>query len=202
MYEIHNTVSVTSDKFDTARLTKLTSVGSLVGWIGTIAIAASLQSVASLDYIVLGISLFWLVLTVGVVMYAKPGTPAALRKNIVWKYWLGASVVGIVINIVAALLVTTGVSGGDPIQETVPMQFGVMLPWLAIYAGGYLLPAIYRRNSPALNSIERGIYAAAGLIALGLTGLLAVRPGLYPVMVLALAVLSLAPIFTVRYRES
>lgn len=110
--------------------------------------------------------------------------------------------VGIVINLVAALLVTTGVASGEPIQETVPMKFGVMLPWLAIYAGGYLLPAIYRRNSPALNSTERGIYAAAGFIALGLTGLLVVRPGLYPVMVLALAVLSLAPILTVRYRES
>lgn len=80
MCKVHNTVGVTSDKFDTARLTKLTSVGSLVGWIGTIAIAASLQGVASLDYIVLGISLFWLVLTVGVFIYANPETPAALKK--------------------------------------------------------------------------------------------------------------------------
>lgn len=191
-----------SNKFDTARLTKVTSVGSLIGWIGTIAIAAGLQSVASLDHTVLGISLFWLVLTVGIVAYVKPGTPVALSQNPVWKYWLGASVVGIAINIAAALLVTTGVVSGDPIRETIPMQFGVMLPWLAIYAGGYLLPAVYRRNSPALNSIERGIYAVAGFVTLGLTGLLAVRPSLYPVMVLALAVLSLVPILTVRYRES
>ena len=110
-----------------------------------------------LDHTVLGISLFWLVLTVGIVAYVKPGTPVALSQNPVWKYWLGASVVGIAINIAAALLVTTGVVSGDPIRETIPMQFGVMLPWLAIYAGGYLLPAVYRRNSPALNSIERGI---------------------------------------------
>jgi hypothetical protein len=39
-------------------------------------------------------------------------------------------------------------------------------------------------------------------VTLGLTGVLAVRPSLYPVMVLALAVLSLVPILTVRYRES
>lgn len=202
VHNIYNTVDVTSGKFDTARLTKVTSIGSLIGWIGTIAIAIGLESITSLDYTVLGISLFWLVLTVGVVVYVKPGTPAALSQNIVWQYWLVASVVGIAVNIVAALLVTTGVASGEPIEETAPMQFGVILPWLAIYAGGYLLPAVYRRSSPALNSVERGIYGVAGLVTLVLTVLLAVMPELYGVMVLALAVLSLVPILTVRYRES
>ena len=189
-----------SNQFDTARLTKITSLGSLVGWIGTIALAAVLGSVTSLDYTVVGITLFWLVLTGAVVAYAGPATPQVIRRNLVWKYWLGASAVGIVINAGAALLVIGGVFNGTPIQETVPMQYGVMLPWLAIYAGGYLLPALYRRSSPALNTAERVIYGVAGALSLALTALLAVMPSVYPVSVLALAVVSLAPLLTLRYR--
>ena len=193
-------MGATSDRFDTARLTKTTSIGSLIGWIGTIALAAALNSVTSLDYTVLGITLFWLVLTGAVVAYASPATPQVIRQNLVWKYWLGASVVGILINVGAALLVTIGVFDGTPVRETLPMQYGVMLPWLAIYAGGYLLPALYQRSSPALNAAERTIYGGAGVVSLALTVLLAIMPSVYPVSVLALAVVSLAPLLTLRYR--
>lgn len=194
-------MSTASRQFNTADLTRVTAGGALVGWIGTIVLGAGLQSVASLDLVVLGISLFWLVLTAGVVAYVAPGTPSSLSRNVVWQYWLVASVLGTVINIAAALAITAGVATGEPLEETAPMEFGVILPWLLIYAGGYLLPAGYERGSVALNSAERGIYAGAGVVSLVLAGVLAAVPAAYPVMILALAVLSLVPLLTVRYRR-
>jgi hypothetical protein len=80
------------------------------------------------------------------------------------------------------------------------MEFGVILPWLVIYAGGYLLPAAYNRTSRALNNAERSIYGAAGVVSLALAVVLAIVPTAYPVMVLALAALSLVPLLTLRYR--
>jgi hypothetical protein len=139
-------------------------------------------------------------LTAGVVAYVAPATPASLGRNVVWRYWFVASVVGILVNIAAALLVTTDIAGGDPLEETAPMEFGVILPWLVIYAGGYLLPAAYNRTSGALNSAERSIYGAAGVVSLALAVVLATVPTAYPVMVLALAGLSLVPLLTLRYR--
>lgn len=186
---------------DTARLTTVSSVGAAAGWVGTIAIGAGLYGTVSLDLVVLAVSLFWLGLTVGVVAYVAPATPASLTENVVWRYWLWASLLGIGINVAAALAVTTGIAGGEPIEETVPMEYGVVLPWLGIYAVGYLLPAGYDRASRALNSAERIIYGAAGLVSLALTGVLALEPELYAPMVLALAALSLVPLVTLRYRS-
>lgn len=194
-------VSTTARQFNTAELTKLTSGGALVGWVGTVALGGGLQSVVSLDIVVLGVSLFWLALTAGVVAYVAPGTPSSLSQNVVWRYWLVASVLGIVINIVAALIITAGPVDGTPIKETAPMKFGVILPWLLIYAGGYLLPAGYRRDSVALNSTERGLYGVAGVVSLGLAAVIAVVPATHHVMILALAALSLVPLLTVRYRN-
>ncbi len=190
-----------SGGFDTTGLTRVSVGGAVVGWIGTIALGAGLQSVVSLDLVVLGISLFWLALTASVVAYVGPTTPPSLSRNVVWRYWLVASVVGVLINIVAALLVTAGVASGEPIEETAPMEFGVVLPWLVIYAGGYLLPAVYKRGRRGLNSRERQIYAIAGVVSLGLAAALAVVPAAYPAMVLALAALSLVPLLTLRFRE-
>lgn len=193
-------MSTTTRTLDTAGLTKVAAIGAIVGWVGTLALGLGLGGSLSLDLVVLGISLFWLVLTAGVVAYVRPRTPPALSGNVVWQYWLVASVLGTLVNIAAALLLTTGAVTGDPLEETVPMEFGVLLPWLLIYAGGFLLPAIYRRDSPALNRAERGIYGIAGAVSLALAFVLAVDPSLYPVMLLALAGLSLAPLLTVRYR--
>lgn len=194
-------MATSSGGFDTAELTRVSVGGAVVGWIGTIALGAGLQSAVSLDFVVLGISLFWLALTAGVVAYVAPTTPPSLSRNVVWRYWLVASVVGVLINIVAALLVTAGVASGEPIEETAPMEFGVVLPWLVIYAGGYLLPAVYKRGRRGLNSRERQIYGIAGVVSLGLAAALAVVPAAYPAMVLALAALSLVPLLTLRFRE-
>ena len=193
-------MGTTARTLDTAGLTTVAAVGAVVGWIGTLALGAGLHGSLSLDLVVLGISLFWLVLTAGVVAYVRPRTPPALGRNVVWQYWLVASVLGTLLNIAAALLLTTGAVTGDPLEETAPMEFGVLLPWLLIYAGGFLLPAVYRRDSPALNRAERGIYGVAGLASLALAAVLAVDPSLYPAMLLALAALSLAPLLTLRYR--
>jgi len=193
-------MSTTAGGFDTAELTKVSTGGAVVGWVGTVVLGAGLGSIVSLDIVVLGISLFWLALTAGVVTYVAPATPASLGRNVVWRYWFVASVVGILVNIAAGLLVTTGIAGGDPLEETAPMEFGVILPWLVIYAGGYLLPAAYNRTSRALNNAERGIYGAAGVVSLALAAVLAIVPTAYPVMVLALAALSLVPLLTLRYR--
>lgn len=200
MGAIYNSMVTSSGGFDTARLTRVSVGGAVVGWIGTIALGAGLQSAVSLDFVVLGISLFWLALTAGVVAYVAPTTPPSLSRNVVWRYWLVASVIGILINVLAALLVTTGVASGEPIEETAPMEFGVVLPWLVIYAGGYLLPAVYKRDRRGLNRLERRIYGIAGIVSLGLAAALAVVPAAYPAMVLALAVLSLVPLLTLRYR--
>lgn len=80
------------------------------------------------------------------------------------------------------------------------MELGVILPWLLIYAGGYLLPAGYRRGSAALNTTERGIYAVAGVVSLLLAAVLAVVPTAHHAMIFALAVLSVVPLLTLRYR--
>lgn len=193
-------MSTTAGGLDTAELTKVSAGGAVVGWVGTVVLGAGLGSLVSLDIVVLGISLFWLALTAGVVAYVAPATPASLGRNVVWRYWFVASVVGILVNIAAALLVTTDIAGGDPLEETAPMEFGVILPWLVIYAGGYLLPAAYNRTSGALNNAERSIYGAAGVVSLALAVVLAIVPTAYPVMVLALAGLSLVPLLTLRYR--
>ena len=200
MGPVQSLVSTTSRQFDTAALTKVSSVGALVGWIGTVVLGAGLHDFVSLDVLVLGISLFWLALTAGVAAYLAPGTPPALGQNAVWRYWLVASVLGIVVNVAAALLVTAGVVSGDPVKETAPMELGVILPWLLIYAGGYLLPAGYRRGSAALNTTERGIYGVAGVVSLLLAAVLAVVPTAHHAMILALAVLSVVPLLTLRYR--
>ena len=194
-------MSTRTKTLDTAGLTTVAAVGAVVGWAGTLALGVGLRGSLSLDLVVLGISLFWLVLTAGVVAYVRPRTPSTLSRNVVWQYWLVASVLGTLVNIGAALLLTTGVVTGTPLEETAPMEFGVLLPWLLIYAGGFLLPAVYRRDSSALNRIERGIYGGTGLVSLALAAVLAVDPSLYPAMLLALVVLSLAPLLTVRYRE-
>ena len=193
-------MATSSGGFDTAGLTRISVGGAVVGWIGTIALGAGLQSVVSLDLVVLGISLFWLALTAAVVAYVAPTTPSSLSRNVVWRYWLVASVIGVLINIVAALLVTVGVASGEPVEETAPMEFGVILPWLVIYAGGYLLPAVYKRGRGGLNSRERQIYGIAGVVSLSFAAALAVVPAAYPAMVLALAGLSLVPLLTLRYR--
>lgn len=194
-------MSTVSRQLDTADLTRVTARAAVIGWIGTVVLGAGLHSVVSLDIVVLGVSLFWLVLTAGTVAYVRPGTPSALGRNVVWQYWLVASVLGVVVNIAAALIVTTGTASGEPIKETAPMELGVIVPWLLIYAGGYLLPAGYERDSAALNSAERGIYAVAGVVSLLLAGVLVAVPSTHHVMILALTALSLVPLLTLRYRR-
>ncbi len=90
--------------------------------------------------------LFWLVSSC-----TPPGDAGGNRQNLVWRYWLGASALGI------ASLVTAGVVAGRSVQETAPMRHGVILPWLAIYLGGVLLPAFYRRSGPTPNGVERDL---------------------------------------------
>ncbi|ESS06649.1 MAG: hypothetical protein A07HB70_01370 [uncultured archaeon A07HB70] len=69
-------------------------------------------------------------------MYARPGTPRAIRQKPVWTYWLGASALGIATNVGAGSRRTAGVAVRTAVQETAPIQYGVTLPWLAICAGG------------------------------------------------------------------
>lgn len=121
-------MSTSSRRLDTADLTRVSAGGAVIGWIGTVVLGAGLHSVVPLDTVVVGVSPFWLALTAGAVASVRPGVPSALSRNVVWRYWLVASVLGVVVNIAAALIVTTGNAGGEPLKETASMELGVVLP--------------------------------------------------------------------------
>jgi hypothetical protein len=127
-------------------------------------------------------------------VYARPGTPRAIRQKPVWTYWLGASALGIATNVGAGSRRTAGVAVRTAVQETAPIQYGVTLPWLAICAGG---SSCQRSNGAAVpQRCRTRDFAVGGAISLAL----AVVPGVYPVTALALGLPSLVPVLTLRYR--
>ncbi len=100
----------------------------------------------------------WIALTVGIVLFGIAYTAPTVRRNRVWLVWGGLNVAATLIN-VAALAGIVPSSG---------IQYAYWHPWLVVLGVGYLVTALYNRDSPQIRRRERMVYAGAGVASLGL----------------------------------
>ncbi len=101
--------------------------------------------------------LTWVVLTGGIVFVGVTYTAPTVRRNRVWLVWGGLNVVATAVNVVAL----TGVLPSGL------LVYAYWHPWLAVMGVGYLVTALYNRKSPQIRQQERLVYAATGLVTLG-----------------------------------
>lgn len=190
--------------FNTNRLILITGSLSAVAWIATLAVGFVLYDALSLGNLVIVITLGWLLLTLGVSYYLTANQQGKLLDVTVWKSWLGLSVLASLVNIGAGLILELGYVSMEvePIK-TLPMEYGVILPWLVVYTAGNLLTAFYNfDNRAALSTNERGVYGGIGIVsALGAGGLF-VMPTLHTPAILLLVVVSFAQCITLWIRPS
>ena len=206
--ELIQLVTLSSDRvntpFNTNRLVLITGSLSAIAWIATLAVGFVLYDALSLGNLVIVITLGWLLLTLGVSYYLIANQQGNLLNVTVWKSWLALSVLASLVNIGAGLMLELGYVSTEvePIK-TVPMEYGVILPWLVVYAVGNLLTAFYNfDNRAALSTNERGVYGGIGIVsALGAGGLF-VMPTLHTPAILLLVVLSFIQCITVWIRPS
>ncbi|OYR39470.1 hypothetical protein DJ81_01170 [Halorubrum sp. Hd13] len=100
----------------------------------------------------------WMVLTVGIVFFGVTYTTPTVRRNRVWLVWGVLNVAATVINVAA-------------LADLVPsamLQYAYWHPWLAVLGIGYLVTALYNWESPQIRHQERVVYAATGVVTLGL----------------------------------
>lgn len=190
--------------FNTNNLVLITGILSSIAWIATLAIGFVLYSMISLGSLVIGLALAWLILTLGVSYVLKANQQGTVLGATVWKVWFALSVLGNLVNIGAGLVLELGYVSQtvEPIK-TLPMEYGVILPWLVIYVIGNLFTATYNLdNKSALSTGERAIYAGIGIVSLiGAVGLF-LMPTLHTPAILLLTVLGFAQCITVLIRRS
>ena len=100
----------------------------------------------------------WIVLTIGIVLFGVTYTTPTVRRNRVWLVWGGLNVAATLVNVAA--LIGTVPSG--------VVQYAYWHPWLAVIGIGYLITALYDWESPQVRRQERVVYAATGVVTLGL----------------------------------
>lgn len=181
-------------RMDTNSLIAITGVVGTVAWIVTIPVAWAMLDHVSLGWIVITLAVGWLLLTLGTAVYLRKNASRRLTNLFVWKLWLGLSVLGCLINIGAGVLLELDVA------TTIAHDYGGVLPWLLIYAVGYVATAVYEPNNQALSVAERAVYGIIGVLAVVFAGVLAVTPELYIELIVALAVLTLAQLLTIILR--
>ncbi|QAU12047.1 hypothetical protein EKH57_04420 [Halorubrum sp. BOL3-1] len=100
----------------------------------------------------------WIVLTVGIVFFGVTYTSPTVRRNRVWLVWGGLNVAATAVNVGALV-------GAVP---SAAARYAYWHPWLAAIGVGYLVTALYNRESPQIRRQERVVYAVTGAATLGL----------------------------------
>jgi len=85
-------------------------------------------------------------------------TAPTVRRNRVWAVWGLLNLAATAVNLVA-------LAGALPL-ELIP--YACWHPWLAVIGVGYLVTGLDNWNSPQIRRQERLVYAAGGLVTLGL----------------------------------
>ncbi|MEF8861899.1 MAG: hypothetical protein V5A40_09100 [Haloarculaceae archaeon] len=104
------------------------------------------------------IVLTWVFLTGGIIFVGVTYTAPTVRRNRVWLVWGGLNVAATAVNVAA-------------LAGTLPsglLAYAYWHPWLAVMGIGYLVTGFYNWESPQIRRQERLVYAATGLVALGL----------------------------------
>ncbi len=104
------------------------------------------------------IVVLWVVLTGGIIFVGVTYTAPTVRRNRVWLVWGGLNVAATAVNVAA-------LAGALPSGL---LTYAYWHPWLAVMGIGYLVTGLYNWESPQIRSQERGVYAATGLVTLGL----------------------------------
>jgi hypothetical protein len=104
------------------------------------------------------IVLTWVVLTGGIIFVGVTYTAPTVRRNRVWLVWGGLNVAATAVNL--ATLAGTLPSGLH--------VYAYWHPWLAVMGIGYFVTGLYNWQSPQIRTQERLVYAATGLVTLGL----------------------------------
>jgi hypothetical protein len=136
--------------------------------------------------VVQSIVLTWVLLTAGILFVGVTYTAPTVRRNRVWVVWGGLNVAATAVNVAA-------------LAGVVPPDLAVYAywhPWLAVMGVGYLVTALYNWSSPQIRQQERLVYAATGVVTLGLlAGSLGPLQGFVTLNVFVLGgVLQLVPI--------
>jgi hypothetical protein len=100
----------------------------------------------------------WILLTVGIIFVGVTYTAPTVRRNRVWVVWGVLNVAATAVNVVA-------VAGALPSGL---LQYAYWHPWLAVMGAGYLVTGLYNWESPQIRRQERVVYAATGVVTLGL----------------------------------
>ncbi|MEF8841348.1 MAG: hypothetical protein V5A62_06935 [Haloarculaceae archaeon] len=104
------------------------------------------------------IVLTWVFLTGGIIFVGVTYTAPTVRRNRVWLVWGGLNVAATAVNVAA-------IAGAVPSDL---LAYAYWHPWLAVMGIGYLVTGFYNWESPQIRRQERLVYAATGLVALGL----------------------------------
>ncbi|MFB6295836.1 MAG: hypothetical protein ABEH66_03225 [Halobacteriales archaeon] len=104
------------------------------------------------------IVLTWVLLTAGIIFVGVTYTAPTVRRNRVWLVWGGLNVAATAVNLAA-------------LAGTLPsdlLAYAYWHPWLAVMGVGYVVTALYNWESPQIRRQERLVYAATGVMTLGL----------------------------------
>jgi hypothetical protein len=103
------------------------------------------------------IVLTWVFLTGGIIFVGVTYTAPTVRRNRVWLVWGGLNVAATAVNVAA-------LAGAVPSGL---IAYAYWHPWLAVMGIGYLVTGLYNWKSPQIRQQERLVYAATGLVTLG-----------------------------------
>jgi hypothetical protein len=128
----------------------------VIGW-GLSWLFASNPGLAPIG-LVESIVLTWALLTVGIIFVGVTYTAPTVRRNRVWLVWGGLNVAATTTNVAA-------LAGALPAELAV---YAYWHPWFAVMGIGYLVTGLYNWESPQIRQQERLVYAATGVVTLGL----------------------------------
>jgi hypothetical protein len=103
------------------------------------------------------IVLTWVLLTAGIILVGVTYTAPTVRRNRVWLVWGGLNVVATAVNVAA-------LAGTLPSRL---LPYAYWHPWLVVIGIGYIVTGLYNWESPQIRRQERLVYAATGLVTLG-----------------------------------
>jgi hypothetical protein len=103
------------------------------------------------------IVLLWVFLTGGIILVGVTYTAPTVRRNRVWLVWGGLNVAATAVNLAA-------LAGTLPPEL---LAYAYWQPWLAVMGIGYIATGLYNWESPQIRQQERLVYAATGLVTLG-----------------------------------
>lgn len=182
------------DSINTNYLVSVTSIIGTISWIATMFLGKSMLGQITIGKIIILISLGWIFVTVLTAIYLRHKANSSLVNLLVWKVWLGLSILGCIINISAGVMLENG------IYPSFSYNYAVILPWLIIYAVGYLFTGLHDFDNKSLSNKERLSYVIIGIISGLLGGYLYLNPILYTEMIIMLTVLTLAQMVTIPLR--